>query len=301
MLILKGMQGEIGSNTLVYSPSGDMLLAGDELGVVKAWSLTGEERFTIHKHERLVTGLGFCLGGVLVTGSWDCTVRFWDAGAGAGRIKQLRRFQSDAGINCLVVSPDGKTVAAAGGGWATTSETVSLWEVGDKPFNVKRLDPVGQHDTQIGALAFDPKGRWLASGSADNTARVWELATGKCLHNFKFRTWVQGLRFSPDGSLLAVAAGASISLFDTATGAVVAKLTSHKKKSMSVAFSPSGRTLVSGSFDGTVCCWDVPTRKARAVYRWKIGQVEAVAFSPDGMTAAAGGHADIVIWDIDAD
>lgn len=298
MLILKGLQGEIGSNTLVYSPAGDMLLAGDAAGAIKAWRLTGEELFTIHKHDRLVTGLGFCLGGaVLVSASWDRTVRFWDV----ARRKQLRRFETPSGINCLVVSPDGRTVVTAGGWYGSDDERIQRWELTDRPFGVKRAEPIGQHTDQIGTLAFGRGGLWLASGSADRTTRVWEVSTGKCLHVFKGRAWVQGVAFSPDGSLLAVAAGTSIGLFEVETGREVARLATHRRKTMSVAFSPSGRTLVSGSMDGGVCCWDVLTRKARSVYRWKVGPVEAVAFSPDGMTAAAGGHADVVVWDIDAD
>jgi WD40 repeat protein len=45
--------------------------------------------------------------------------------------------------------------------------------------------------------------------------------------------------------------------------------------------------------------WDLATGRDRA-FRWKIGEVHALAFAPDGMTAAAGGeHGDIVVWDVD--
>jgi WD40 repeat protein len=69
------------------------------------------------------------------------------------------------------------------------------------------------------------------------------------------------------------------------------------------AFAPDGKTLATGSFDGTVKLWDCGTARERKTFRLPQGSVNAVAFSPDGKTLAAGTGAfrvpgEVVLWDV---
>jgi WD40 repeat protein len=66
----------------------------------------------------------------------------------------------------------------------------------------------------------------------------------------------------------------------------------------SLAVAPGDELLLSGGEDGTVHCWEVNAGRPAAVLNWKIGQVHAVAVSPDGMLAAAGGGKGLVVWDL---
>ena len=99
----------------------------------------------------------------------------------------------------------------------------------------------------------------LASGSDDNTIRLWDAATGTHQWTLTGHTSnVNGVAFSPDGGTLASGStDRTIRLWDAVTGAHQRTLTGHTSSVMSVAFSPDGYTLASGCLDGTVLLWEL--------------------------------------------
>ncbi len=72
----------------------------------------------------------------------------------------------------------------------------------------------------------------------------------------------------------------------------------HTDQVWSVAFSPDGKTLATGSFDRSIILWDVETRKLMARLTGPNNIVIRVAFSPDGQILASSSYAEITLWDI---
>jgi parallel beta-helix repeat protein len=106
------------------------------------------------------------------------------------------------------------------------------------------------HTDGVRSVAFSPDGRLLASGSADDTIKLWEVATGREVRSLSGHTDdVYSVAFSPDGRLLASgSADDTIKLWEVATGREVRSLSGHTDDVYSVAFSPDGRLLASGSW-----------------------------------------------------
>ena len=135
----------------------------------------------------------------------------------------------------------------------------------------------------------------LTPATAQEPHQQWGLPEGATLRLGKGT--IREIAYSPNGTLLAVASSIGIWLYDTATYDEVALLTGHTEPVDSLAFSPDGSTLASGSLDTTVRLWDAATGERLNTLTGHKNWVRSVAFSPDGTTLASGSRdGTVLLW-----
>jgi WD40 repeat protein len=153
----------------------------------------------------------------------------------------------------------------------------------------------------VAAVAFDKDGKRLAVGSYGQVV-LWDLAAARPI---KLITNVLGavndLKFSPDGTILAVAGGqpsakGDLRLYRVSDWKLLGVLRGHDDVVFSVAFSADGKRLVSASFDHTLRLWDVEKQQSLRAYPHHSDFVYAVAFSPTGKQIASASKDRTVQW-----
>jgi serine/threonine protein kinase len=157
------------------------------------------------------------------------------------------------------------------------------------------------HSDSVLSVAYSSDSRYLASGSGDNTIKIWEVAKGKELRTLTgHSSGVYSVVYSPDGRYLASGSGDNtIKIWEVATGKELRTLTGHSSRSLSVVYSPDSRYLASGSIDNTIKIWEVATGKELRTLTGHFSGVYSVVYSPDGRyLASASADNTIKIWEV---
>jgi WD40 repeat protein/tRNA A-37 threonylcarbamoyl transferase component Bud32 len=277
---------------LAFSPDGTRLASAGGDRLVKVWNVaTGKEELTLRGHVWNVSAVAFSPdGNRLVSAAADNTVKLWDMTTG----REILCFKGhNRSVRSAIFSPDGQYVASAG-----DDEVVRIWDTtaGQERFSYRG------HTNIIWGLSFSADGKQLASASYDHTIKVWD--TQRRQENARSTKahagYAFGVAFSPDGKRIATAGvifdsvtlrvgGSEVNLWHAGTGhqELHIDVPGAFVNATSVAFSPDGRRLVSGTGDGQVHVWDARTRQHIFALKGYSGGDNSVAFSPDGRLIAS--------------
>src|SRR6266496_1264959 len=166
----------------------------------------------------------------------------------------------------------------------TRRDEQAEWEKRPPPAGFKLRQTLIGHTGYVFSVAWSPDGHTFASGSHDQTIRLWDAQTAHALHILTGHSdGVISVAWSPDGHTFASGShDQTIRLWDAQTARALHILTGHSMSVSSVAWSPDGHTLASGSGDQTIRLWDSQTGQYIRSLEGHTDVIIWVSFSPDG-------------------
>ena len=203
-----------------------------------------------------------------------------------GCSQAIRDF-NNRGLCCQALTSNGHILAA--GGWDDPVHRLDVWH------NVM-LDPL---PFGTNCLAYSPDDRTLATGHQSNGVCIWR---GKVLEE-QWSEPARELAWSRSGWLawgITWGMKGQVTVVRPSSGRPPQTWASAGEALTSLALSADGTRLLTGTYCGLCAFHDTIAGQQRAAFNWDIGPIHSVAFSPDGLTCAAGGEdGRIVIWDVD--
>ena len=230
---------------VVWSPDGASLASASLDGFVRLWDpLTGDKLLEL-PGSPVYSVAWTSSGDLLAMGHSTGRVRIMDPTSGNEIASWRGHIEGGHSTEVIAVawSPDGTTLASGGIDYAAR-----LWNREGEPLSVLRANTQERND--INGLAWSPDGLSLAAAGQAASVRIWNVESENeqyALHTI-YGAWTRGVAYSPSGDILATTGSdKGLTLWDSSTGNRLVMLRGHEAPVWSVAWSPDGTQLATGS------------------------------------------------------
>jgi WD40 repeat protein len=231
---------------------------------------------TLEGHSDVVRAIAISPDGQIVaSGSYDRTIKLWTLRTG----QLIHTFIGHTNrVTCIAISPDGEILASG-----SDDRTIKLWSLRTGQL----LITLSGHSDKVRYIAFSPKGQTIFSIGSE--IKLWAARTGKVLstlvgHSNSARL----ITCSPDGRYCAIGSlDGTLELWNPHNSRRLRTFATRTCGITSVAFSPDGQMLASGS-GTTIDLWNPQTGQLLHSLSSQSEGVKSIAFSPDGKTLASG-------------
>jgi WD40 repeat protein len=284
--------------SVAFSSDGARLAAWGVNGAIKIWDAnTGRLNAEIAHPSGVGAGALSPDDKLLAAGHGDGTVTISGAQPGDMVVTLVGSF---APITDLGWSPDSKRLASA----SSYDYATRIWEVASKRMVVGPL----LHSHEVTSVAWEPGGLRVATGSIDETVKVWDTTTGREFVTLRglFQTYAS-LSWGPNARLASGSDDGGVRVCNSIRDQESSVLSGHAGRAHAVSWSPDGQRLASGGDDGKVRIWDAVTRDEVRTLKGhdkdrvngQFGLIRSLAWSPDSThLASAGLDGTTKVWEL---
>jgi WD40 repeat protein len=274
---LCGHMGDVVS--VVFTPDGRQIISSSTDDSIRVWDALSGSVMHIHPVEKLRWSGRIAVspdGKMIACGSTEGTIHIWQLNASSRSLDLQTKYREV--IESLAFFPDGRHIIAI------TWYTISIWDVISG-----MMIWVSDQQKRMSHMALSPNGEQFVIGYDDGTVGLWDpTSLSRYFPDQGPQITTTAISFSPDGQQIACSGDASIHVLDPQSGLEITTLKGHDREIITVAFSPCGNRIASGSYDTTVRVWNLLSDAESLVLRGHELYVNCIAFSHDGQQIASG-------------
>jgi len=284
--------------SLDWNSEGTLLVTGSYDGFARIWTTEGKLSSTLGQHKGPIFALKWNKkGNYILSAGVDKSTIIWDASTG-------QCTQQFAFHNAPALDVDWQTNTSFAS--CSTDQSIHVCKLGE----TQPIKTFTGHTNEVNAIKWSPNGELLASCSDDQSLKIWSCKQDKCLHNLvAHKKEIYTIKWSPTGEgsnnpnggeliLASASFDCTVRLWEMERGCCLHTLTKHSEPVYSVAFSPCGKFLASGSFDRAVHIWCTKTGKLINSYKGTGGIFEVCWNSRGDKVGASASDGSVFVLDL---